>query len=246
MNYNKDMKYKLLSYNLYYGKALVKVPELIKKYEPDIIAIQEAQTDDIDHIVDLMSEQGYVLAHYCHTSAKSIGIFGITTFYKEGVFELKNNFIIHLPRGFYEVLDFILRKPIQRRSVLRSVLVPKKEPDKQITIYNIHLSPYARNSLRLKQIKKVFENLDKTRTPTIAVGDYNYMIGRKRFERVFKVYGFKESTSKILNTFRSFIRIFPFNLKLDYVLYRDLDKAETRKIPMRYSDHYPLVTTFEL
>ena len=56
------MRFSLLTYNLKLNKAAENTLELLKKYKPDIICLQEMQTDDKN--LKSIENAGYLLADY--------------------------------------------------------------------------------------------------------------------------------------------------------------------------------------
>ncbi len=235
------MKCNVLSYNLNRGRALPKLPLLIEEFKPDILVLQEIDT--LDDSVTSIEEFGYTLADFSHSFARRNSLFGVATYYKNGAFSMKKSHTIILPYGLKEIVDFVLIRTFQKRTVLKTDL--ETPEGKTLIVYNVHLSAFTSNNLRMKQIRRTFETLDTSSDAMIVLGDFNYPYGRKKFEEEFAKYGFQEATHKIFDTFRSTMKIFPFKLKLDYVMYRNMEHVISQKIPARYSDHFPLLTSCE-
>ncbi len=82
----------------------------------------------------------------------------------------------------------------------------------------------------------------------MIAGDFNYPYGRKKFEETLKKYKLKEATDNIFFTsVQKILRILPVKLKLDYVLYnKHLKLVSNKRIDIRHSDHYPILTSFEI
>jgi len=236
------MKFVLLTYNINFNQALAKLPLLLDELKPDIVTLQELNT--LDDSIAFVEKCGYTLADFSHSMSRRNSLFGIATFYKKDTFTMNKSSTITLPFGAKEVIDFIIRRTFQKRTVLRTEFTSVK--GQLLTIYNMQLSAYAGNGLRMRQLRKTLQTLGSLENPIIIVGDLNFPVGRKAFEEEFHKYGFKEATYKIFDTFRSNIRIFPFSLKLDYVLYKNMKQISTLKVPVRYSDHFPLLTSCEI
>ena len=84
-------------------------------------------------------------------------------------------------------------------------------------------------------------------TPVIVAGDFNYPYGRAYFENLFKKYLLEEATKDIFYTYSGkFLRLFPVRFKNDYILYRNITNTATKRIDIYYSDHFPIVSEFEL
>lgn len=236
------MNYKVLSYNLNFGQAFLRLPSLIEEHQPDLLVLQELDT--LDETITTIGIEGFELADFSHSFGRRNSLYGVATYYRKDKFSVKKNHTIVLPFGIKEILDFIFKRTFQKRTVLKTHFETKDGKD--LIVYNVHLSAYTSNNLRLKQIRKTFETLDTNGEAMIVLGDFNYPYGRKRFEKEFKKYGMHEASHTVLDTFKSNLRIFPFRLKLDYVLYKNMKNVLTHKVAVRFSDHFPLLTSFEL
>lgn len=238
------MSFTLLTYNLLYNEALKNIDKIIKKYQPDILTLQEIETLDknFTHIKNL----GYKLADYSNSFFKHQKIYGVATFYKPDKLSLKRSSSINLPRGFYEILLFLLRGGNNPRTVLTTDFFLKSNK-KNLTIYNLHLTTWGTNGVRIKQMKETFRSMSINKHPCVIAGDFNFTYGRKQFEILIDRYDLKEATNNILYTLESkFLKIFPIRLKLDYILYHHLQSLKTEKITVRFSDHYPILSEFEI
>ena len=239
-----NMRFSLLTYNLKLNKAAENTLELLKKYEPDIICLQEMQTDDKN--LKSIENAGYLLADYSISFIRRGKIFGVTTFYKPSTFSIIKSNSFNLPTNFYQIISFVLHGNKNPRTVLKSQLV-HKDTKKVIDLYNIHLSPFATNQLRTKQIKNTLNDMSlNNKNAVIIAGDFNYPYGRKRFEEQIKEYKLKEATNNINFTLeKRIMRNLTIKLKLDYILYKKLKVLSNEKINnFNKSDHFPIISTF--
>ncbi len=238
------MKLSVLTYNLHFHEAFSDIKQLLSKYNPDIACFQETETDEKGFAN--LEEVGYTLADYSNSFIRGAKVFCIATFYKADKLTMKESECITLPRSFYEVLLFLLRGNHSPRTVLKSDF--QINSGKIITLYNLHLTPLATNGLRAKQIMHTLEDLKlHNKQDVIIAGDFNYPYGRKKFEELIYTYNLKEATNTIHYTFqKNFFGLFSVKLKDDYILYKNLRVIESKKLQETMSDHFPVMTTFEV
>lgn len=237
------MQFSLLTYNLLFHRAVKRLEATLQSTRPDLLLFQEVKTkpDDFKKIESF----GYKLADYSNSFIMFGQIFGVATFYNPKVFSLVRSQSFDLPYSFFETLLFVLKKGEIPRTVLRTEF-KLKDMGKIITAYNIHLSAAAMNNVRKIQIKNTFQDLklDK-KSPLVIAGDFNFPYRRRLFDHLIRAYNLKEATSNIRYTSK-FLKILPIKLKLDYVLYKNLLLVETKRINIKHSDHFPILSTFKL
>lgn len=238
------MKFSVLTYNLLYNRATKQLKKILDDSKPDLVFFQEMLTKEEDlHIIE---GSGYKLADFSNSFIRRSGqIFGVATFYNSKVFKAIRSRSFDLPAGILEALISIIRKGEVPRTVLETEFV-FKDAQKKLLAYNIHLSAAAMNTVRQKQILNTFHELklDK-KSPIIIAGDFNYPYKRRDFEKLINRYNLKEATKNLSFT-SHFLKIRPFRLKLDYVLFKNLLHEETKRINIRFSDHYPILSVFNL
>lgn len=257
------MDFSLLTYNTLFSDAVVGLKKICDAQHPDIICLQEVDTTD--KTFKKVEQLGYKLADYSNAFIKNGHIYGVATFYNPTKFEFLDSKVIFLQKGIMEIIAYLLRifktgnKP---RTVLKTDFICKKI-GKEIAVYNIHLSPYGTNSIRLKQIHTTLADvkLVDTDRPTILTGDFNYPYGRKKLEALMGEYDMKEATNTIFFTTEgslkhySFIekilgsivfKFFKHKLKLDYIFYKNCISLFAKKVDVQYSDHYPVFAVFKL
>lgn len=238
------MKFTTLTYNLYYNSAGAHIEEVLKAHNPDIVFFQEILTDE--HSLQRIQRLGYRLADFSNSFMRGSRIFGVATFYKPSMFSLVNSEIFSLPSSIYQFLTYIVRNKKYPRTVLKNEFV-FKENGRKFTTYNIHLTPVATNGLRMKQIYNTFSDLDlSSKDAVVIAGDFNYPYGRRKFESMIDDYGLKEATNNVYFTHeRRILGLFSIRLKLDYILYKNLELTLNEKIQLKHSDHYPILTRFD-
>jgi endonuclease/exonuclease/phosphatase family metal-dependent hydrolase len=256
------MEFSLLTYNVLFNRACEGLYTVINTTQPDIICLQEVDTDEAN--LRRIEKFGYRLADYSNSFIKFGKIFGVATFYNPARFEFKESTKIDLPKSFSELfLTFwrVFRGGNKPRTILETHLKDRISC-KQITVFNVHLTPVATNQVRLKQIKTVTNSMIKQINPILIAGDFNYPYGRKRLEETMNEYELKEATLNIpysftrkelwkFNIFVVFLslaaKLFPNQfkqMKNDYVFYKGLKCIETNMIDFQYSDHFPIISKF--
>ena len=238
------MQISIMTYNLLFHEAFSGIKTLLETYKPDIACFQEMETDEKDF--EELEEIGYKLADYSNSFIRAGKVYCVATFYKAEKIIVKESECITLPRSFYEVLLFLLRGNHEPRTVLKADFL--FENNKVLTQYNLHLTALATNRARAKQLVHTLEDLKlNNKEHVIISGDYNYPYGRKKFEELIQQYQLEEATNTVDFTFqRKFLKLFSVKLKDDYVLYKNIKLIETKKIDVPYSDHYPILSTFDL
>jgi len=240
------MEFSLLTYNLKLNRAADTIKELVKKYLPDMVCFQEIAITESNF--ELIENLGYNLADYSNSFLRRGNIYGVTTFYKSKTFSMIRSNSFNLPTNFYQIISFILHGNKNPRTVLKNEFIYKKS-NKHLTLYNIHLSPFATNQLRTKQIKNTFSDMSLDDNGAIIIaGDFNFPYGRKRFENLISQYKLKEATNNINFTLeKRIIKNITIKLKLDYVLYKKINVLSNKKIiGFNKSDHFPILSTFSL
>jgi len=238
---------------------------ILKKYQPEIVCLQEVITNNKDYLTEI-EKLDYQLADYTNCFFEYGKIWGIATLYKKKSLQFNDSKTIPLVNSFYEIVrqiaNFFQQKEI-KRTVLKTTF-QLINSSKKITIYNIHLSAISFNNLRIKQLQKImFNEIDK-KGVIILCGDFNFPIQRKKLETIMKQYQLKEATNKIYYTINYFntLKKSPFNFiirfflkivakiksraKLDYIFYRNLKHIKTQRLDYSFSDHYPLLAEFEI
>lgn len=261
------MVFSILTYNTLFNKAFLKIDVIINQYKPDILCLQEVDISESN--LKIMKQYSYHLADYSGTFIKFGKAFGVATFYNSKKFKLADTDSIKIRSNLLELLFTIpqlilrLNKP---KTVLRTDFI-SKVGNKKITICNSHLIVAAPNSVRVFHIDKALNSLSiKSSIPLIIAGDFNYVpYQRKKLDNIMKKYYLIEATKNIGKTIEfsprgkkedfSFLQgflarrinhFFGNQMKYDYIYYREIRLIKTERIEVRFSDHYPIISTFEI
>ncbi len=264
------MQLSILTYNTLYNNGFENFEKVLEKisFKPDIICFQEIDTNK-DNLKKL-KRFGYRLADYENSFTRLGTIYGAATFYnpKNLKYINSNKKIINkiFWSEFFTQLISLLFGFGRQKTLLLSEFYHKKTR-KKISICNIHLFVLGSNNLRLKTLKEMIKKLKiKNRKYFIICGDFNYLpYQRKKLEKFMQKYSLKEATKNINQTIKfsyegllsetltiihklslRIIKIFIEGLKIDYIFYKGLKLINTKKIYIKYSDHFPIISKFSL
>lgn len=260
------MKFSVLCYNVLYNQAVIDIKMVLDAYKPDILCLQEIETNEVN--LTYIEKMGYKLADYSNSFIKFGKIYGVATYYKSESCELIESNVFNISRTVYEriiaAIRYLFGGNPPRTFLETTFKLPKSQ--QKIRIYNTHLTLYGSNGGRLKQINKTLENLDiEAKLSMIIVGDFNYFpYNRRQLEEIMSKFGFTEATKdlKFTATYEQnnkakhnllqklgakFIRrFFKGKLKIDYIFYKNLRHRNSLRVNIDLSDHYPIISTFEI
>ncbi len=256
------MQFSVLTYNTLLNDAQKGLRAIFKKYTPDIVCLQEIDTDEKN--IEKIEKLGYSLADYSNGFIKFGSVYGVATFFNPASGKCTKTKSITLPRGLGEAIAFLLRifrTQKKDRTVLKADFAFGDQKQK-IAVYNIHLSAHGTNGIRIKQLERTLSDIKKSNdSPVVLVGDFNYPFGRKKLEELMEANGFSEATNAIEFTSdgklihyafleKFLMKIIQFFIgkenKLDYIFYKNCKVISTIRIDVPYSDHFPIMAKFEI
>ncbi len=238
---------RVMTYNIYHGEQhynpgksnLAMVAEVINKYKPDFVALQEVDSMTMrsaklnnDIPVDLVAELARMTGMH--------GFFGKAIDYSSGGYgegllarfpAESSNYSLPIPEGG------------EGRALL---LVSHTFPNGQKIIFaGTHLChQYAKN--RLAQAKAVREILEGTKLPVILGGDFNFTPGSEPYKVITG--GFKDAA--LLKGDPRFTHSFEKpDSRIDFIFLsggHDWTVRDVEVIPASASDHMPVLVTIEL
>lgn len=261
------MKYSFLTYNTLFNKAFKQLDKIIKEHSPDILCLQEV--DITEKNLRSLDKYGYQLADYSGTFIKFGKAYGVATYYNPKKFEFINSDSVKITSNLLELLYTIpqlilgINKP---KTVLCTDFV-SIVGNKKIIICNSHLIVLASNSVRINHINKALDSLNiSDKIPLIIAGDFNYLpYQRKKLDNIMKKYELIEATKNISKTvdfspdgkkenfsflqgffLRKINHFFGNQMKNDYIYSRKIQLIKTERIEVRFSDHYPIISYFDI
>lgn len=225
----------------------------IREQEPDIVCLQEFYVSDIDKVRDVLGRQmkGYHPEFYLFSMADG-SAFGNVTLSRIPVkgkgkikFEESANLAIYTD---YEYLGRMFRVynchfesySISLPGLLRGLFKADKA---MMTETGIKVKRSI--TRRPKQVDKVFEDIERCPVEAFVCGDFNDDPMSYTYFRMTR--GRKDTFREAGSGFgATFARLWPL-LRIDYVLIPERFDAIGHQTPkVKFSDHYPVVTTVEL
>lgn len=228
---------RIISYNIEYGKRLDEIYDWINSFKtpPDIICFQEFPINELKNINEIKIFEKVGFAFISGLKKKGVA-HGQLTMFNSKKFNLINSVEIDL--GMDHAEKFYKRFPT-RRSALITIFNYKKE---LLSLTNVHLSAAAFNSRRRDQINKIVDY--SINCGSIITGDFNYtnllwgdVLIKHMEELNFKLAGEKIITNKYKG-------ILP--QQLDYVFFKKLKHKKTEVFDLPFSDHFPVLSEFEV
>lgn len=239
--------FSLITYNVWNGRALPHVPELLTQFTPDVLCLQEFPIDP--EAIAAIEACGYTLAEYSSSFAQKTSTYGIATFYNPYTIAHSDSDVIRLRRTVPETVLMASRKTQNFRTVLQTRL-HCKQVGIGFDVYNTHLSFHGNNKARLSQLKKVLELTDESgKIPSLIVGDLNYVYRRSILEKLIFEHGVFEASQDILWTVDTTVLGFwHLQMKPDYIFYKgkQFRVLSAQRIEETQSDHHPVLAVFSL
>ncbi len=234
------MVFSILTYNLFFHKGEVDIQSIIAKYRPDVLCLQEV--GDNTSLEKILQNNGYKIAHKSPSFYKHKLVYHILTCFNSRSTTLDLTEYFTLPTSLYEKFLKLVNKKQFPRTFAKTTL---RKKGKKITIFNSHLSSWATDIERVRQLTKIFNQTKPYKHPTLIAGDFNYPYGRKRLENIICQYNLKEATSSINYTLQTkFLKFIPIRMKLDYILYKNMDLKNIKLLEQKNSDHLPIFAEF--
>lgn len=264
------MQLSILTYNTLYNNGFENFEKVLKKitFKPDIICFQEVDTNENN--LKKLEKFGYKLADFENSFTRLGIIYGAVTYYNPQVLKYinSNKMIINkifLSEYLTSLISFLFGFGRQKTFLLSNFY--HKKAKRKISVCNTHLFVLGSNNMRLKNIEEMIKKLNiESKKNFIICGDFNYFpYQRKKLEKFMKKYFLKEATKNISQTIKfsyeeflsevltifhklslRIIKIFIEGLKIDYIFYKGLRLIYSKKIEIRYSDHFPIVSKFSI
>lgn len=231
-----DGELRVLTYNIHIAIGMdnkldiPRVAEVIKKINPDLVALQEVDRDaDRTQKTDQPKELEELTGMKCvfgRTLGRSNGDYGIAILSKYPVLEQK---FTHLPK----------KPPLEDRGVVEVVVeLPSQKKLRFACTHFCHVN----DERRAEQAAKLNELLVKDDMPTIIGGDFNAKPKSECIETMLKHWTDATDASP------TFPSVKP-NTKIDYIFFRPQSELKVKRTEVidekLASDHCPVLTVFE-
>ncbi|MBP2437384.1 endonuclease/exonuclease/phosphatase family metal-dependent hydrolase [Microbacterium amylolyticum] len=217
-----------MSYNLRKHSAASELHQLVERWEPNVLCLQEAKPNDLPSRLG-----GLRLA-----AATDKNRLGLAVYFRENTFRYVDSVSLGLKKSLH---DIVLRPAHER---LLGVQLYDIDAAREVTIASFHAAPLtALNSLRRSQIRSALQALEQLGpgTPTLMVGDYNYPIFKERLSDRVREHGYDLTLSDV----RTYTRYRFFRGHYDFVTSQGLSIDDVVTLPQGVSDHLPILARAE-
>lgn len=229
----------------------------LEKSDADIVCLQEAF--DVDHRERLIER---FKDKYNHIGdADSRKILFTKVFDKTGGLMILSKFPVKFKRfvPYSRIFNFAVGEIFARKGFLEAIL---ETPTGDLRVINTHLheeTPFFDRSVRLSQLRKIFNEIEDKDLPTVLMGDLNQhsIVHQKDFAECFDSFGLHHPLrhEPHLPTYRpeniyvdSWINRTKIPKRFDYIMVKSLNslglEAEHYRpehLEVELSDHDPLV-----
>jgi len=239
------MKMKFVTWNINYGKRWKKAIELIKKFQPDILALQEVSSffpyfnlENVNVLKEFQKAMP-ILKYSCFAPVmqrernEKLQQLGNAVFSK---YKIVDNEVIYLHKRLHWSRFWWNR---QAKNLLEAKIEIK---NKLLFIYSTHLSFFPLlldTKKRLKQAEKILETI-KGKKPLIIGGDFNGEPNSKVIKKI------KNALNSVDYQNQPTFKFKGFQYKLDYIFHSAGLKVKSCQIlETNASDHRPMIVEFE-
>lgn len=219
---------RVMTYNINGGRSaknhfdLPAMIQFIKKQNPTVLTIQEVQRfDPRSHFINEVQVIAQALHMYW-------------------VFEPSIHFYLY---GYGNAILSKYPLTVQKQLTLQSHLEPRSATLVQLQIpgYPIDVMTTQLDlskPARTRHIQDILHVLNPLKTPVILTGDFNTNALTQQLEPI---------TDQLHNAARTPQTTYPGYGEIDYIFFKGpLQPIRTYALPVPYSDHYPLISQFQL
>ncbi len=217
---------RVISYNLRKNHASGELVELVQKFNPDVLCLQECDT------TDLPADVGHL--HLADSTKRNR--LGLAVYFRTDRFSALETQAFSLKKSLH---DMVLKPAHERLIGTRLV---DHETDRQLVVASFHAAPLtARNSLRREQIRAAHELLLTLGhgLPTLMVGDYNYPLFTNSLTQKVNESGYDLS----LSDRRTYTRYKFFRGHFDFATSVGLGIDNVETLQRGASDHMPIMVS---
>ena len=220
---------KIISYNLHYHRANTELSDLVKRYDADVLCLQECYADQLpEQIEDLEL-----------ADTTSYGKFNMAIYCRSDRFAIINT-QSHVLQD--SVLERIYMPRMERLLVSR---LHDRDSNQHVSIGSFHATHLiATNYLRRNQIVSAHQKLSELSngSPAIMVGDYNYPL----FKRGLKVKIERSGYKMTLADRPTYYLNKHVRGHFDLATHTNTEVEEVTTLPRGISDHSPILVQIAL
>jgi endonuclease/exonuclease/phosphatase family metal-dependent hydrolase len=239
------MRLSVLTYNLFCGAALYDAMAYQKKLKPDVLCVQEIPVGENEPRT--LEDGTYKLACCSNTFSNLFTIYGNATYVNTEKFKIVSDYDDSLPASMYDFWVYV-RQGIYLNRRFTETQIEDIKTGQRVAIYNVHTTHLSFVDLRISQIRTVFDAMEDRvgrKMPVVVMGDFNLYNGKTELEKLLTEYNLSEATNELSYTFKHKTWLGMLTQKLDYILYRDMERIQTKRYDKLSSDHFPIFTELE-
>ncbi|MGF2948886.1 endonuclease/exonuclease/phosphatase family protein [Microbacterium alcoholitolerans] len=217
---------RLISYNLRKHRAAGELAELVSRHDPDILCLQECDTQDLRDTVGGLSL----------IEATSGNRLGLAMYVRRNTFRVESVRTIGLKKSLH---DRVLKPAHERVLGARMTNI---DTGRHVIVASFHAAPLtALNSLRRNQIRAALDELQSLGPdlPVLMVGDYNYPVFKENLGQTVREHGY----TLTLSDDRTYTRYRVFRGHYDFATSVGFDISNITTLPQGTSDHRPILVT---
>lgn len=244
--YNKNMKLKLLSWNIWCGTYLDEVIKSLQTIDADIIALQEVVEDERGNIAKIIADRlGY---EYINTADTNMPLKYLPGYREDNESTVRMGDAI---LSKYKILEHKQHRLIQGKN--RTVVEANIEiKDKILNIFSVHLKHTHQKQLDLQDLQA--ENLLKIlpEKDTILMGDFNSLPKSNVIKKISELLQNTETHSDT-PTWSAYTegctecKVGDIIHKIDYIFTtKDIHINSFNVHDSKASDHLPISTIIEI
>ncbi|MEJ1088225.1 endonuclease/exonuclease/phosphatase family protein [Microbacterium sp. Mu-80] len=217
---------RLISYNLRKHRAAGELAQLVSVHDPDILCLQECDTQDLRDDIDGLSL----------IEATSGNRLGLAMYVRRNTFRVDAVRTIGLKKSLH---DRVLKPAHERVLGARMTNI---DTGRHVIVASFHAAPLtALNSLRRNQIRAALDELQSLGPdmPVLMVGDYNYPVFKENLGQRVREHGY----TLTLSDDRTYTRYRVFRGHYDFATSVGFDISNITTLPQGTSDHRPILVT---
>lgn len=247
------MQFSVLQWNVWVNEQPQNILQVLEKYQPDIICLQEVTQDFPNIGKDVPQFLATNLNYHVHHAVAH-------TWTDQVPPRTQGNCILSklpLKNLRYQVIQEAEPKTANTQGLERRIacLCDVQLPDHEVTVVTTHLSfsdGFRETSEKNRESNLFLETLTPCTQKTIVTGDFNLTEHSSLVERLLRTYqnagpSFDQKTWTTKPFSYHGFNAETLDWRLDYILAtRDLEVVSTQILSIPFSDHLPILTVFKI
>lgn len=233
---SKSVRLKVMTYNIHSARDSNNetIAKIIKENNPDLVALQEVERNtkinpgDIPAIMAQLTDMGYY--YFAHALNLKQGDYGNAILSKYPIIEGNT-----------------IKLGTQGKDYIRSFGYVKIEKEGKKIYFGVTHLDHMTDSLRLKQVNQILEEIKDINKPFILAGDLNSVPDSPVISKLKERFILGSKEDKLEWTDPAPVP----NKTIDYIMFSPSTKFEVRSYKVDYnakgaSDHFPLVSEIKI